>query len=119
MKTPSTLHVIQTITMDPSHRPTPAQVDQIARAFGVSAAQVESVIDRHQQPAAQSQEARSAVIYDDTAAAVPMDEAGGYDLATCDQKHQRMSAYQAQRIDALEVRLAALEATIRDWSAGR
>lgn len=59
------------------------------------------------------------VIYDDTAAATPMDSPAGYDLGTCDQKHQRMMAYQAQRIDDLAARVAHLEATIRDWSAGK
>lgn len=60
---------------------------------------------------------RESVIYDDTAAATPLDAAGSYDMATCDQKHQRMAAYQAQRIDDLQIRLARLEAIIQSWSA--
>lgn len=58
MKTPSTLHVIQTMALDPGHRPTPAQVNQIARAFGASAAEVETLIRRHQQPAPVAEEAQ-------------------------------------------------------------
>ena len=80
------------------------------------------------------------LIYDDTAAAVPEEQDAGYDLDTCDRKHSRMTAYQAQRIDqlgfaletatgeiahlralgaAMDERVARLEQTIRDWSAGR
>ena len=59
----------------------------------------------------------SGVIYDDEAAAVPEEPPAGYDLETCSEKHSRMTAYQAQRIDQLEARIAKLEQTIRDWSA--
>lgn len=80
------------------------------------------------------------VIYDDTAAATPLDNPAGYDLDTCSQKHQRMMAYQARRIDQLQfdletaageivhlralgsmtaARLARLEAILEDWSAGK
>lgn len=86
----------------------------------------------------------SGVIYDDEAAAVPEENPAGYDLDTCSQKHSRMAAHQAQRIDRLEAnvgaladaatdltqttailidnihaRLDAIERTLEDWSAGR
>ena len=59
------------------------------------------------------------LILDDTAAAVPEENPAGYDLDTCSQKHSRMTAHQAQRIDRLEARIAKLERIIQDWSAGR
>ena len=61
----------------------------------------------------------SGVIFDDEAAAVPEEHPAGYDLDTCSQKHSRMAAHQAQRIDRLEARIAKLERIIQDWSAGR
>ena len=64
------------------------------------------------------------LIYDDEAAAVPEENPAGYDLDTCSQKHSRMAAHQAQRIDELWValtdarlRIANLERIIQDWSA--
>ena len=41
------------------------------------------------------------LIYDDEASAVPEENPAGYDLDTCSQKHSRMAAHQAQRIDRL------------------
>ena len=68
----------------------------------------------------------SGVIYDDEAAAVPEENPAGYDLDTCSQRHTRMAAHQAQRIDRQEVhihrlkaRIAKLEQTIQNWSAGK
>ena len=59
------------------------------------------------------------LILDDTAAAVPEEPPAGYDLETCSEKHSRMTAYQAQRIDHLEARIRQLEETIEQWSAGK
>ena len=84
------------------------------------------------------------LILDDTAAAVPEENPAGYDLDTCSQKHSRMAAHQAQRIDRLaanvgaladaateltqttailidniHARLDAIERTLEEWSAGR
>ena len=48
------------------------------------------------------------LIYDDEAAAVPEENPAGYDLDTCSQKHSRMAAHQAQRIDRLAANVGAL-----------
>jgi len=62
-------------------------------------------------------------IYDDTPGAVPLDEVR-YDLGTCSEKHSRMTALQAQRIDELwtivtdlQLQVRHLKQTIDNWTA--